>query len=148
MALIDLPLLRDHEAMDGILDAIEQDQAVRFTSREDRIASLAKLSDHPVPSMLQVPVRVDSIDVAMLCQGLPDVSRKVSDQLSQLNSSVFLYGWHRRIPTVTSNRAAVKHLETIIDQWQSQTGEDLVGPNVWLCSVPRSLRAKDKHRQE
>lgn len=118
--------------------------------RETLIRKFQELSDHPVPAKLVIPIRVvdaeEEISAAWQNSKLPSVAHKVEESLSDINRSVFLYGWSTGIVTVTSNRTVVKHIETIIEE--NRDGDDeLEGPPVWVCETARSLVGKEKNRK-
>ncbi|KAL2800443.1 hypothetical protein BJX66DRAFT_332020 [Aspergillus keveii] len=114
------------------------------------IEELQKLSDYQVPVHLNIPIRiVDAQPVINLGkqQGkLPPVAHKVEEILSDINTSVFMYGWVSKIMTITSNRTVVKQIETMIEL--QRDAEDLEGPLVWVCDTARSLIGKEKGRKD
>jgi hypothetical protein len=77
---------------------------------------------------------------------LPPVAHKVEEILSDINTSVFMYGWVSKIMTITSNRTVVKQIETTIEL--QRDAEDLEGPLVWVCDTARSLIGKEKGRKD
>jgi hypothetical protein len=105
---------------------------------------LRALSCHDVPEDLILPIRVCD-RVAVEDERLPQVARKVAEQLTDINQSVFLFGWAEGITTVTSNRTAAKVIETTVEEHRTYYNE--AGPDVWICSTSRSLVAKEKNRK-
>lgn len=109
-----------------------------------------ELSDYEVPSGWKIPIRTvkakSAIEGARDQGTLPPVSRKVAEVLSDINYSVFMYGWSTGVTTISSNRTVVKQIETIIEEHRNGD-EDLEGPPVWVCETARSLAGKDKDRK-
>ncbi|KAJ5945772.1 hypothetical protein N7454_002611 [Penicillium verhagenii] len=108
------------------------------------------LSDHPVPESWKLPINViDAQPVinACLAEGkLPPVADQVAEGLSDINYSVFMYGWATGITTITSNRTIDKQIEATIEK-NRQLDEGLEGPVVWVCDTARSLVGKDRDRK-
>ena len=118
--------------------------------REALISQFQQLSDHEVPTNWKIPIRV--VDAhAEIQKGwgngcLPKQARKVEAKLSDINTSVFLYGWASGLMTVSSNRTVVKQIETLVEEHRN--GDDNVaGPNVWVCDTARSLVGKEHQRR-
>ncbi|GAB7354200.1 hypothetical protein MBLNU459_g4749t1 [Dothideomycetes sp. NU459] len=76
---------------------------------------------------------------------LPPAANMVRRSLSDINQSVFLYGWSSGCSTITSNRTVVKQIENLLNQ-HADTEADW--PNIWLCPTARSLVGKEKGRRE
>ncbi len=113
--------------------------------------AFAKYSDHTVPSTWRLPVRIVSAAVsasdikqAIGAGDLPPVAEQVAEQLTDINRSVFLYGWIRGITTVSSNRTVAKQIEATIEK----NGEGTIGPDIWLREPARSLLGKEKERRK
>ncbi|KAK2042023.1 hypothetical protein LZ31DRAFT_527066 [Colletotrichum somersetense] len=119
--------------------------------RARRVDALQKLSAHPVPADLRLPIEIVgsvSWDDArrMVARGeLPEVAlaagRKGSG-LNAMNVSSFLYGWQAGLTTVTSNWEAAKRLRTVIET-NRVTGTE-VGPHIWRVPFSRKLLARPK----
>ncbi|KAL4975413.1 hypothetical protein BDW66DRAFT_152055 [Aspergillus desertorum] len=111
------------------------------------VTELQKLSDHQVPSRLCLPIRVvdAGADIELNMSKLPPVAQKVEEILSDINASVFMYGWVSDIMTITSNRTVVKKIETIIEGHMDD--DDLKGPLIWVCDTARSLIGKERGRK-
>ncbi|KKK23736.1 hypothetical protein AOCH_005434 [Aspergillus ochraceoroseus] len=113
------------------------------------LEKLQDLSDHPVPSRLILPIRIveakPAIDSEKQQGKLPAVFEKVEAILSDINYSVFMYGWACRVTTISSNRTVVKQIETIIEAHRDD--EDSRGPLIWVCDTARSLIGKEKNRK-
>jgi Protein of unknown function (DUF1308) len=111
---------------------------------QEKRAQLRALSRHPVPDDLRLPIRV--CDRVGLEDGrLPAVAREVARELTDINRSVFLFGWAEGITTVTSNKSSVKVIEATVEK--HRTRDDEAGPDVYICFPSRSLVAKEKTRK-
>ncbi|PYH90434.1 hypothetical protein BO71DRAFT_402198 [Aspergillus ellipticus CBS 707.79] len=119
-------------------------------SREDLLRKYQELSDYEIPSQWKLPVKTveaqSTIASARDNGKLPPVCRKVEDILSDINYSVFLYGWAARVATISSNRTVVKQIEAIVEKHRDGD-EDLEGPLIWVCDTARSLIGKEKGRK-
>jgi hypothetical protein len=121
--------------------------------RFDREAILQKfqeLSDYQVPADWKLPIKVveaqQVIDAAKTQGKLHPVVHEVGKGLSDINYSVFLYGWVTGLTTISSNRTIDKQIEVTIEE--NREGDDsLGGPDVWICDTARSLVGKDKDRK-
>ncbi|QKX59239.1 uncharacterized protein TRUGW13939_06371 [Talaromyces rugulosus] len=118
--------------------------------REELLQQFQQVSDHRIPKQWQLPIKtVDAtadINDAWQHNRLPPVARKVSELLTDINCSVFLYGWVKDIVTITSNKTVVKQIESEIEANRGDDNE-LKGPMVWVCDTARSLIGKDKNRK-
>lgn len=118
--------------------------------RQVLIRKFAELSDYQVPADWQIPVRVvdaqPEINAAVAQGELPSVANEVANGLSDINHSVFMYGWVTGMTTISSNRTIDKQIETTIEKHR-QGNDDLQGPAVWICDTARSLVGKDKDRK-
>ncbi|KAK1963853.1 hypothetical protein LY78DRAFT_583830 [Colletotrichum sublineola] len=140
-------ILFDHQSG----DARTPEAAAAETDRARRVDALQKLSTHPVPADLRLPIEIVgsvSWDDArcMVARGeLPEVAlaagRKGSG-LNAMNVSSFLYGWRAGLTTITSNWEAAKRLRTVIET-NRVTGTE-VGPHIWRVPFSRKLLAKPK----
>ena len=114
------------------------------------IHKFQELSDHRVPAQWKLPVRAveanSVIESARQHGNLPPVIENVAEILSDINYSVFLYGWSAGMVTISSNRTAVKQIETTVENHRDGD-QDLEGPPVWVCDTARSLIGKDKNRK-
>lgn len=113
---------------------------------KDLIASFQNLAEHQVPSDWKIPVKTldahATINESWRTGRLPKLAHIVDKSLSDINRSVFLYGWSAGIMTISSNKTAVKQIESIIEEHRDGD-ESLEGPLVWLCDTPRSLIGKE-----
>lgn len=86
-----------------------------------------ELSIYPVPDDLQLPIKPVSSDEfsasrenveAMIENGeLPEVSRHVFDKLDrQYHRTCYLYGWAKRITTVSANSLTVQQIYVVINE--------------------------------
>ncbi|OJD17894.1 hypothetical protein AJ78_02066 [Emergomyces pasteurianus Ep9510] len=118
--------------------------------REDLISQFQALSDHKVPLDWKIPIRMvnahTEIERGWEDGGLPPVARKIASQLSDINTSVFLYGWATNLMTISSNRTVAKQIEVLIEE-NRNGDDDLAGPLVWVCDTARSLVGKDSNRK-
>jgi hypothetical protein len=117
--------------------------------RRELLQRIQQLSDHQVPDEWLLPIKV--VDVREKITGgwrqgvLPVVAHSVAEILSDINRSVFFYGWAEGITTITSNKTVVKQIHSIIED-NRNGDDDLEGPRVWVCDTARSLVGKEKNR--
>ena len=111
----------------------------------------ANYSDYAIPPSLNLPIRIvraeiSQSDIKNAIQGakLPPVALQVADQLTDINRSVFMYGWMESMTTVSSNRTVAKHIESLVEKM----GQGAVGPEIWLREPARSLLGKEKERRK
>ncbi|KAI9928225.1 hypothetical protein ASPWEDRAFT_447672 [Aspergillus wentii DTO 134E9] len=118
--------------------------------REALIQKFQELSDFLVPTELKLPVKVveaqSVIESGRLHGKLPKVADRVVPILSDINYSVFFYGWATGLVTISSNRTVVREIEATVEEHRDGD-EDLEGPPVWVCNTARSLIGKDKDRK-
>ncbi|EGE07615.1 hypothetical protein TEQG_06529 [Trichophyton equinum CBS 127.97] len=117
--------------------------------REALISKFQKLSDYTIPLEWKLPIKVvdaqDDIDCGWKDGSLSSIARKIAQKLSDINRSVFLYGWAARLTTISSNRTVVKQIETWVEE-ERGGDDDVCGPTVWVCDTARSLIGKDSSR--
>lgn len=113
--------------------------------------AFAKYSDHAIPPSWVLPIRivqaeVSEYDIRKAIQGakLPHIALQVAEQLTDINRSVFMYGWMESMTTVSSNRTVAKHIESLVEK----DGQGAVGPEIWLREPARSLLGKEKERRK
>lgn len=113
--------------------------------------AFAKYSDYAIPPSWALPIRVvqaevSDYDIRKAIQGdtLPPVALQVAEQLTDINRSVFIYGWMQSMTTVSSNRTVAKQVEGIVEKY----GQGAVGPEIWLREPARSLLGKEKERRK
>ena len=114
------------------------------------IQKFQELSDYQVPAQWRLPIKVIEarpvIDLERKQGQLPIINH-VAEVLSDINYSVFLYGWVSGIMTISSNRTVVKQIEATVEKHRNGD-DDLERPLVWVCETPRSLIGKEKDRRE
>ena len=104
---------------------------------------LRTLSHYPLPPALRLPIHIIPADETTIdFTRLPPIAANIARQLSDINRSVFLYGWQEGFTTVSSNRAVARGIEAAFEE---QGSED-PGPDVWLVGTARSLVGKEKGR--
>jgi hypothetical protein len=114
-------------------------------SGEEKREQLRALSKHEVPDDLRLPVSVCE-RVGLEDGRLPPVAKHVAQELTDINRSVFLFGWAEGITTITSNKSSANIVAVTIKK--HRTRDDEVGPDVYVCTPSRSLVAKEKVRKE
>jgi hypothetical protein len=114
-------------------------------TNEQILEEFQKFSDYKIPANWRLPVEVIDVDLPTLKSTLPPSVNKVSEALSAMNQSVFLYGWASGFTTLSSNRAVAKEIENIIEE--NRTSDEEAGPNILSCFQPRSLVGKEKERR-
>jgi hypothetical protein len=126
------------------------DHPYAHLDRQIAIQKFQELSDWQVPTHWQLPIKVidpqPAITAARIEGKLPPVADRVAEGLSDINHSVFMYGWVTGMTTISSNRTIDKQIETTIENNRG-TDEDLEGPMVWICDTARSLAGKEKDRK-
>ena len=126
------------------------DKDLQRRSADEMRAEFAKYSDYPVPATFLIPIRiVPSVTTEELKATIADgkvlpIAQSIADELTEINRSVFLYGWCKGFTTVSSNRAVAKLIESTVEK----TGNGGVGPEIWLREPARSLLGKEKERQK
>ncbi|KAI2789852.1 hypothetical protein POX_d05350 [Penicillium oxalicum] len=118
--------------------------------RESAIQKFQELSDWKVPLDWKIPIKVvdaQPVIAAAEAEGtLPPVAEHVARGLSDINHSVFMYGWATGMTTISSNRTIDKQIEATVEKNRG-ANEDLEGPMVWICDTARSLAGKEKDRK-
>lgn len=163
-AMADKDLVCTHEAakrMKEIVDTIGMpnerartelllDNGLARSGMELREA-FARYSDFAIPPSWSLPIRivqaeVSGCDIHNAIEGnmLPPIALRVADQLTDINRSVFMYGWMQSMTTVSSNRTVAKQVERIVET----DGQGAVGPEIWLREPARSLLGKEKERRK
>ncbi|KAK5167606.1 uncharacterized protein LTR77_007305 [Saxophila tyrrhenica] len=112
------------------------------TPTENLISELQEWSAYAVPSDLQLPIRVLEQDQSDLQSSLPKEAASVREHLTEINNSVFMYGWATGRTTITSNRIVTKQIDSELEQFSDL--DDSVWPKIWLCPTARSLVGKEK----
>lgn len=114
---------------------------------EQRLAELARISDHAVPPGLQLPVHVISEDECAAATALlPAQAWAGLEDITEPTKSVFAYGWGSGRTTLTSNGVGINSLtRNLEDQGDGYTG---TWPSMWLCPFSRALVGVPKHMRE
>ncbi|CAG8413494.1 unnamed protein product [Penicillium salamii] len=118
--------------------------------REVILQKFQELSDYQVPAGWKLPIKVIDaqpvIEAAKEKDDLNAVVHEVAKTLSDINNSVFLYGWVTGLTTISSNRTMDKQIEATVES-NRRDDDDLKGPDVWICDTARSLVGKDRDRK-
>lgn len=126
------------------------DPSYAHLDRQSALQKFQELSDWQVPTHWKIPIKVvdaqPAITAAKTEGNLPPVADRVAEGLSDINHSVFMYGWVTGMTTISSNRTIDKQIETTIENTRG-TDENLEGPMVWICDTARSLAGKEKDRK-
>jgi hypothetical protein len=109
------------------------------------LSDFLPLTVHDIPATWRLPIRVVEED-ALFQSASTKFHEDATSELTDINKSVFLYGWLSGYTTITSNRVAAKAVEKAVEQYR-QDDED-AGPDVWICPTARSLVAKEKDRKD
>ena len=119
-------------------------------SQDQLIEGLQAYSDYMVPSTFCLPIRIvvsptaSVISTAIQTGQLPAVAETIAEELTDINRSVFMYGWLHGYTTVSSNRTVTKAIESTMEK----KGQGDKGPKVWLREPARSLLGKEKERRK
>ncbi|KXH47281.1 hypothetical protein CSAL01_03256 [Colletotrichum salicis] len=114
MTFLDRVLRQDGWCMEG------KDHEATEKRRRNLAAELQKLSCHPVPEDLQLPIRIvedfrrEHVAEEVRKGTLPRVVLAVEPTLNETNCSSFLYGWKTNHTTITCNRHAVRRLGNLV----------------------------------
>ena len=113
-------------------------------SQRELVQDFKSFSEHQPPADWQLPISVVEYDESRLTK-LPPTATVAESRLTDINKSIFLYGWAAGITTISSNRTAAKLIDSIIEE--SDEDEDQRGPHIWISPTSRSLVAKEKDRK-
>jgi hypothetical protein len=108
------------------------------------VSEFRELSEYEVPEDWNLPIRVVESDIGARKE-LPPTAKIVAENLSEINQSVFLFGWASGQTTISSNRTVAKLIENLVEEHRES--DDETGPDVWLCPTARSLVGKEKNRK-
>ena len=117
---------------------------------DDLRAALGYHSDYHVPATLLIPIKIvpcvqtEELRAAIESGSILAAAEQISEQLTEINRSVFMYGWVNGFTTVSSNRAVTKWIESSVEK----EGSGAVGPEIWLREPARSLLGKEKERRK
>ncbi|KAL6244062.1 hypothetical protein RBB50_008931 [Rhinocladiella similis] len=144
-----------------------------WSSAELQLA-LSEQSRHAVSENLRLPINIidfNSADYLSItsCESPINVrhnrfpsstAARVASKLhlTDINTSVFMYGWTHEIVTITSNRVVANALLALINDlldegeqhpWgPSEDNENFIGPHIYVCETARSLVGKAKGKPE
>ena len=119
-------------------------------SADELRAEFAKYSDYPVPNTFLIPIEIvpsvtsEELKATIAAGKVLPIAESIADELTEINRSVFLYGWCKGITTVSSNRTVAKMIESTVER----SGSRGVGPKIWLREPARSLLGKEKERRK
>ncbi|TKA68475.1 hypothetical protein B0A55_08939 [Friedmanniomyces simplex] len=112
-------------------------------SRSVLLAEMQEWSAYDVPSDWQLPILTVDQNEGDCQRNLPPQAKEISDALTPINSSVFLYGWATGQTTVTSNRTILHQIHNALEAFDD-LDDEAVWPPIWLCPTARSLVGKEK----
>ncbi|KAG9254312.1 uncharacterized protein F5Z01DRAFT_655125 [Emericellopsis atlantica] len=120
-------------------------------------AGYNKLTIHPLPDDLQVPITViptswasaTTLQEVIASKGLPSIALPVSkaarSKLSPARIGVFLQGWLMDCHTLTGQKEMLSKFRVWVDQ--CRLSDEDTGPRVWRIDVTRNLLAtRPPHR--
>ena len=105
---------------------------------------LREKSVHNIPDDVRLPIEV--IDTEQQIQNTIPVSNisLLEPVLSDINKSVFFLGWSEKATTITSNRVVAKQIENVLNEAPG----NVIGPEVYLIDIARSLVGKERLRRK
>jgi hypothetical protein len=115
-------------------------------SQSDLVGEMQQWSAYPVPEKWRLPIRVIDQDEDDCQASLSQEAQAVCKNMTEINRSVFAYGWASGKTTITSNRTVVKQIENDLEKYENVP--ESVWPKIWLCSTARSLVGKEKQRRD
>ena len=115
-------------------------------SQQQLVEELQQWSTYPVPSDWQLPISVVAQNAGNCHSNLPPQAGLVTQNMTAINQSVFLYGWASGQTTITSNRTVVKQIENDLEKFDDLN--ESVWPKIWLCPTARSLVGKEKRGEK
>lgn len=113
-------------------------------SPEQSLEEFQALSTYSVPVNWRLPVKI--VDELVADEKPTQLTAIVAKELSDINESVFLYGWRTGRTTITSNRSAVKAIEKCVEA--NRLSDEDIGPDAFIVPTARSLVAKEKERKD
>ncbi|KAK0251806.1 hypothetical protein LTR48_001067 [Friedmanniomyces endolithicus] len=112
-------------------------------SRSDLLDEMQEWSAYQVPRDWQLPILSVDQNEGDCQRHLPPQAKGISEALTPINASVFLYGWATGRTTVTSNRTIVHQINNALEAFDD-LDDEAVWPKIWLCPTARSLVGKEK----
>ena len=113
-------------------------------SPEQLLKEFQELSTYSVPADWHLPIKI--VEEQVTDEHSPRLAAPVAKELSDINQSVFLYGWKTGRTTITSNRSAVKTIERCVET--NRKSDEDIGPDAFIVPTARSLVAKEKERRD
>lgn len=113
-------------------------------SPQQLLKEFQKLSAYPIPPDWRLPIKI--VDEVITDEHSPRLAATVAKELSDINESVFIYGWQTGRTTITSNRSAVKTIERCVEM--NRLNDEDIGPDAFIVPTARSLVAKEKERRD
>lgn len=111
-------------------------------SQLDLVSDMQQWSAYEVPTDWLLPIKDMNRNEGECLKSLPGIAHAVAEHLTDINKSVFLYGWGSGYTTISSNRTVVKQIESALEKYEDL--DDSVWPSIWLCPTARSLVGKEK----
>ena len=134
------------------LDAVEKSSPDASEPRQaDPVAEWQRLSKHPTPSDLQLPVIVAEkpfdADAELAWGNLPAIARDIAVEakLTDLNAAVFLYGWANGYATVTANNEVKKKIIRALEREiveRKEMMEHITDPHIAVVGSGRALACR------
>jgi hypothetical protein len=130
---------------------------------EELVDKLQTLSIHPVDPNLRLPIEVveadapddTTTDIAddfttdghhlatdIEMRRLPRSAEFIASILSDLNRSIYYYGWLHQITTVTANNSLAKQIRLLVEE--QRTNDDEAGPKIQVFPFTRALATKGR----
>ena len=125
---------------------------VSEAERKALLKEFQKLSVHPVPDDLQLPIQVvktpthDEVMALVEAGALPRMIPNLDEnKFKSMNISAILQGWVHEQTTITSNRQVMNLLNQILDDPDNEDKKATNAFHVWMAPFGRRLAAKPKN---
>ncbi|PQE05577.1 Aspartate aminotransferase protein [Rutstroemia sp. NJR-2017a BBW] len=115
------------------------------STNEELTEGFQRLSEYRIPPEWKLPFEIVDVDLSTIKSKLPPIANEITNVLSDLNQSVFFYGWQTGYTTISSHRVVAKDIENTIEA--KRGSEDVRGPGIWLSPMARSLVGREKQRR-
>ncbi|PBP27915.1 hypothetical protein BUE80_DR001126 [Diplocarpon rosae] len=112
--------------------------------RHQLVQRFQVLTNYPVPVEWSLPIQLVDFDMPTIMPNLPPFAAEVSEKLTRINQSVFLYAWAHGLTTLSSNASVAKTFDHAV---QGSSKGDNCGPDIWLSPSCRSLVGKEKSQR-